>query len=118
MDMDHILGQTYLINESQESQRVFNSVGALTLVFSSDHRQDTRTRPIEKLNMYKKSRYVFTQSLAPLDGGESGSVTTVVNQIREKLPVDLAHWDENIVQLRTNYIVDTFLTAIEYKDLM
>lgn len=118
MDMDHILGQTYLLNESQESQRIFNSVGALTLVFSSDHRQDTRTRPIEKLNMYKKSRYVFTQSLAPLDGGESGSVTNVINKIRTELPVDLANWDEEIVQLRTKYIVDTFLKAIDYKDLI
>jgi len=118
MDMDHILGQTYLENESQESQRIFNSVGALTLVFSSDHRQDTRTRPIEKLNMYKRSRYVFTQSLAPLDGGESGSVTTVINQIRTELPVDLAHWNEEIVQHRTKFIVDTFLKAITYKELM
>ena len=118
IDMDHILGQTYLENESQESQRIFNSVGALTLVFSSDHRQDTRTRPIEKLNMYKRSRYVFTQSLAPIDGGESGSVTTVINQIRTELPVSLADWDEQIVQLRTKFIVDTFLKAINYKDLM
>jgi len=118
IDMDHILGQTYLENESQESQRIFNSVGALTLVFSSDHRQDTRTRPIEKLNMYKRSRYVFTQSLAPIDGGESGSVTTVINQIRTELPVDLAHWNEEIVQRRTKFIVDTFLKAITYKELM
>jgi uncharacterized protein with ParB-like and HNH nuclease domain len=118
MDMDHILGQTYLGNESQESQRIFNSVGALTLVFSSDHRQDTRTRPIEKLNMYKRSRYVFTQSLAPIDGGESGSVRTVINQIRTELPVDLANWNEEIVQDRTKFIVDTFLKAITYKELM
>lgn len=118
MDMDHILGQTYLLNESQESQRIFNTVGALTLVFSSDHRQDTRTRPVEKTGMYKNSRYVFTQSLAPLDGGESGSVTAVINQIRKVLPVDLASWDEQMVELRTNYIIDTFLKSIEYKDLI
>lgn len=118
MDMDHILGQTYLSNESLESQRIFNSVGALTLVFSSDHRQATRTRPIEKLDMYKKSRYVFTQSLAPLDGGEFGSVTNVVNQIRNELPVDLAHWNEEIVEHRTNFIIDTFLKAIAYRELI
>jgi len=118
IDMDHILGQTYLQNKSQESHRIFNSVGALTLVFSSDHRQDTRTRPIEKLNLYKNSRYVFTQSLAPLDGSESGSVTTVLNQIRTELPVNLTEWDEEIVQRRTDFIVKTFLSAIKYQDLI
>jgi hypothetical protein len=30
----------------------------------------------------------------------------------------LADWDEQIVQLRTKFIVDTFLKAINYKDLM
>ena len=118
IDMDHILGQTYLQNKSQESHRIFNSVGALTLVFSSEHRQDTRTRPIEKLNLYKNSRYVFTQSLAPLDGGESRSVTAVLNQIRTELPVNLSEWDEHIVQRRTEFIIKTFLSAIKYQDLI
>jgi hypothetical protein len=68
--------------------------------------------------MYKRSRYVFTQSLAPIDGGESGSVRTVINQIRTELPVDLANWNEEIVQDRTKFIVDTFLKAITYKELM
>ena len=117
MDMDHVLGQTYLVNESEENQRVFNSVGALTLVFSSDHREDTRTRPIEKVNMYKKSRYIFTQSLAPLTGSESARVSEVITEIQTVVPVNLSTWDTTIVHKRTAYIVDKFLESLGVEDM-
>ena len=117
MDMDHILGQTYLTNESEENQRIFNSVGALTLVFSSDHREDTRTRPIEKVNMYKKSRYIFTQSLAPLIGNESERVSAAIVKIQEVVPVSLSNWDAQIVNRRTSYIIDKFLHSIGVEDM-
>ena len=117
MDMDHILGQTYLTNESEENQRIFNSVGALTLVFSSDHREDTRTRPIEKVNMYKKSRYIFTQSLAPLIGNESERVSAAIVKIQEVVPVSLSNWDAQIVNQRTSYIIDKFLHSIGVEDM-
>jgi len=117
MDMDHILGQTYLVSESEENQRIFNSIGALTLVFSSDHREDTKTRPIQKVNMYKKSRYVLTQSLAPLAGNESGRIREVIERIQTSAPVDLSDWNTNSVNLRTNFIIETFLDSLIIEDL-
>ena len=117
MDMDHILGQAYLINESEENHRIFNSVGALTLVFSSDHREDTRTRPIEKVNMYKKSRYIFTQSLAPLSGSESERVSALIKNIQIEVPVALSKWDTEIVNKRTSFIIDKFLDSVGIEDM-
>ena len=117
IDMDHILGQTYLTTESEENQRVFNSIGALTLVFSSDHREDTRTKPSEKVNMYKKSRYIFTQSLAPLLGNESDRIRTVIEDIQRQVPVNLNKWDTATVARRTAYIVSTFLSSLNVTDL-
>jgi hypothetical protein len=117
MDMDHILGQTYLTNESEENQRIFNSIGALTLVFSSDHREDTKTKPHEKVNMYKKSRYIFTQSLAPLSGSESERVRNVIENIQVQVPINLNKWDTATVTKRTSYIVGTFLTSLGAEDL-
>ena len=117
MDMDHILGQTYLTNESEENQRIFNSIGALTLVFSSDHREDTRTRPNEKVDMYKKSRYIFTQALAPLLGNESERVSSVIKNIQNQVPINLNKWDANTVNKRTSYILSTFLNSLGVEDL-
>lgn len=116
MDMDHILGQTFLINESEEDQRIFNSVGALTLVFSSDHREATRTRPIQKVNMYKKSRYIFTQSLAPIDGSESDRIRIGLSNIQNHVPVNLENWDTDTVNKRTLFIVKTFLESLGIED--
>ena len=67
--------------------------------------------------MYKKSRYIFTQSLAPLIGNESERVSAAIVKIQEVVPVSLSNWDAQIVNQRTSYIIDKFLHSIGVEDM-
>ena len=117
LDMDHVLGQTFLTELPEQERLAFNEIGALTLVFSSDHREDTRTRPQSKLNMYKKSRYVFTQSLAPIDGRESARIKEVIQSIHTEVPSNLPEWNLSTVEKRTQFIIRVFLDSIKVEEL-
>lgn len=81
IDMDHIYGQKYFEDADEITARIFNSIGALTPVFSSDHREETKLLPHEKANMYRKSRYLLTHSLVEIDGKESPRIKKALEDI-------------------------------------
>jgi hypothetical protein len=118
IDMDHILGQQYLDEFSETEKSIFNSIGALTLVFSSDHREQTLLSPSQKVSMYSESRYVFTKSLAPLSDSWAPRVQRVTSEIHQTLPPSLENWTPIFVKDRTNYIVNKFVEALELDQLM
>ena len=118
IDLDHVYGQKYFAAASAEAREIFNSIGALTMVFSSDHREDTHAKPREKEAMYSRSRYVLTKSLAEIRSDEAERVRTVINQIQSELPVSLDDWTTAFVTKRSSFIAESFCESIELNALM
>ena len=112
IDMDHVFGQTYFNEENEETRIKFNSIGALTLVFSSDHREQTKLLPIEKESMYIKSRYMLTKSLANIDKHEPPRVRKELELIQDSIPVSLSNWTTDFVDLRSQFIAQKFIESI------
>jgi hypothetical protein len=117
-DMDHVLGQQYLVSMSNEEKSIFNRIGALTPLFSSAHREDTHLKPAEKVGIYEQSPFVLTKSLSAIPSNASQRLRKVLEETRAKAPVDLASWSTESVALRTSLIIRTFLDAIEVKEFM
>jgi hypothetical protein len=117
IDMDHVYGQTYFEDASLEEQVIFNSIGALTLVFSSDHRENTMLKPAGKAPMYSQSRYVLTRSLTQLGETELPRIKEVVEGIQTELPVSLDTWTTDFVSKRSKFIAKTFIEALNLREL-
>ena len=116
-DMDHILGQMYFEDASIEEKTVLNSIGALTLVFSSDHREQTLLRPNEKSSMYLESRYIFTKSLCKVSENWAPRLKQQVELIQNHVKPSLEHWNIETVERRTTYIAKTFIEALSLDEL-
>lgn len=117
-DMDHVLGQQYLVAKSDDEKSIFNSIGALTPLFSSAHREDTHLKPAQKIGLYQESPFVLTKSLAAIPTKGSERLRNVLKNIRTAAPVDLNNWDTESVSKRTKLIIDTFLNAINVSDFL
>lgn len=117
-DMDHVLGQKYLGGLTENQKIIFNSIGALTPLFSSTHRADTNLKPAEKSVMYEQSPFIITKSLSPVLDSSSGRIRRVLTELRDLAPVDLMDWNETSVESRTNLIIKTFLDEIIVKDFL
>jgi hypothetical protein len=117
IDMDHVYGQTYFEDASHEEQSVFNSIGALTLVFSSDHRENTMLKPAGKAPMYSQSRYVLTRSLTQIGEAELPRIKEVIQGIQSELPVSLENWTTEFVSKRSKFIAKTFIEASNLREL-
>jgi len=118
IDMDHVYGQTFFQEVSEENRLIFNSVGALTLVFSSDHREQTKLLPGEKQSMYIKSRYILTKSLAAIDQHEPPKVRKLLERMQEDIPVSLETWSAEFVNIRSHFIAEKFIEAIGLKEFI
>ncbi len=117
-DMDHVLGQQYLNTMSADQKKIFHSIGALTPLFSSAHLEDVHLKPHEKVNLYGQSPFVLTKSLIPVPSNATPRLRTVLENLREMAPVDLAVWNEEAVAKRTALIISGFLSAISVKDFL
>lgn len=117
-DMDHVLGQQYLVDKTDEEKLIFNSIGALTPLFSSAHREDTHLKPDQKSGLYQESPFVLTKSLAAIPTTASTRLRNVLEQVREVAPVDLNNWTKESVSTRTKLIIATFLDALEVDDFL
>jgi len=117
-DMDHVLGQQYLADKTDDEKLIFNSIGALTPLFSSAHREDTHLKPAQKSGLYQQSPFVLTKSLAAIPTTASARLRNVLEQVREAAPVDLNNWDKESVSTRAKLIIETFLEAIKVDDFL
>ena len=117
-DMDHILGQRYLIDKSPEEQTLFHSIGALTPLFSSAHREQVNLTPSGKAALYEQSPFVLTKSLVTVPPNASPRLKTVLLSLRNSAPVNLDEWTTESVALRTSLIIDKFLEAIKVEDFL
>jgi hypothetical protein len=117
VDLDHVLGQKYFKDVSPEDRTVFNSIGALTPLFSSDHREQTQLLPHEKAAMYRNSRYVLTQSLAVV-GEAPPRVRRVIADIQSSVPASLDNWTTDSVKKRGHFISNTFVEVLGVAELM
>jgi hypothetical protein len=117
IDMDHVYGQTYFEDAPIEEQNIFNSIGALTLVFSSDHRENTMLKPAGKAPMYSQSRYVLTRSLTKIGDTELPRIKEVLEGIQAELPVSLEKWTTDFVSKRSKFIAKTFVEALKLREL-
>jgi hypothetical protein len=117
-DMDHVLGQQYLHEKTDEEKGIFNSIGALTPLFSSAHREDTHLKPAQKSGLYQESPFVLTKSLSSIPATASPRLRRVLEEIRATAPVELQNWDRESVLIRTEFIIKKFLDAIEVDDFL
>ena len=117
-DMDHVLGQQYLTTKSPDQKRIFHSIGALTPLFSSAHREDVHLKPHEKVDLYGLSPFVLTKSLMPVPSNATPRLRLVLEDLRKTAPVDLAAWNEDAVAKRSALIISGFLSAISIEDFL
>ena len=118
IDLDHVYGQQFFAGQSAENKVVFNSIGSLTPVFSSDHREQTQLSPREKDSMYSQSRYMLTKSLAEARDDEAPRVKEALREIQSFLPVSLDSWTAGFVNTRSNFIATKFVEALGVDELM
>lgn len=118
IDLDHVYGQKFFKDESAELKEIYNKIGAITLVFSADHREQTHLTPREKESMYSQSRYVFTKSLAEIRDDEAPRVKRLLEGIQGVLPVSLDDWTPEFVQSRTRFIADKFSEVLGVEEMM
>jgi len=111
-------GQQYLADKTDDEKLIFNSIGALTPLFSSAHREDTHLKPAQKSGLYQQSPFVLTKSLAAIPTTASARLRNVLEQVREAAPVDLNNWDKESVSTRAKLIIETFLEAIEVDNFL
>jgi hypothetical protein len=117
IDLDHVYGQKFFEHATSDEKLVYNSIGSLTPVFSSDHREQTHLSPIEKVNMYRDSRYVLTKSLAPFND-VSPRLKIALEEIQAELPISLSNWTTDFVRARSSFIAARFIDALQFEELV
>lgn len=117
IDLDHVYGQQYFVDAPIEKKVIFNSIGSLSPVFSSDHREQTHLTPRQKEPMYRMSRYILTKSLAEIGADEPPRVREVLTAIQTELPVSLDDWSTGFVKKRTTWIAEKFVEALGVEEL-
>jgi hypothetical protein len=117
IDLDHVYGQQFFRVAPVEEKVIFNSIGSLTPVFSSDHREQTSLTPREKETMYRMSRYMLTKSLAEIGEDEPPRVRQSLEAIQVDLPVSLDAWKSDFVNLRSNWIARKFVESLGVEEL-
>ena len=117
-DMDHVLGQQYLVEMNAEEQLSFNTLGALTPLYSSAHREQVNLKPDSKFGLYEQSPFVLTKSLVAIPNTASPRLKVELEALRKVAPVDLADWTVKSVALRTTLIISTFIDAIIVDDFL
>ena len=119
MDLEHIFERQDFVNFDPMTKNIFNGIGNLTPIFSSDHsRRDPLAHlPVDKENMYKESTYIMTNALGKLTGNEQPHNAQTIQEIHSKSPYSLVNWNLETVKERSNFIIDNFLeNIIEYQD--
>jgi hypothetical protein len=111
-DLDHILGQQYFRDYEGNDKILFHSIGALTPLYSTSHRQETHALPAEKSGLYETGQFVLTKSLVSVPTNVTSRLKKTLERIREAAPVDLANWNTESIKTRTTFIIDTFLSAL------
>jgi uncharacterized protein with ParB-like and HNH nuclease domain len=117
-DMDHVLGQQYLVEMKPEEQLSFNSLGALTPLYSSAHREQVHLKPDAKFGLYEQSPFVLTKSLVAIPNTASPRLKSELEALRKAAPVDLSDWTVGSVAMRTTLIISTFIDAINVDDFL
>ncbi len=117
-DLDHILGQQYFRNFTADEKLVFHSIGALTPLYSSSHRQETHLSPVEKSGQYETCQFVLTKSLVSVPANVTPRMKKTLERIRTKAPIDLANWNLDSVNTRTKLIIDEFFSAVVIDDFL
>jgi hypothetical protein len=116
-DLDHVYGQQFFRAAPAEDKLIFNSIGSLTPVFSSDHREQTSLSPREKESMYRMSRYILTKSLAEIGEDEPPRVRQSLEAIQAELPVSLDAWTSDFVKVRSTWIARKFVESLGVEEL-
>lgn len=115
-DLDHILGQQYLHEYEPHERMLFHSIGALTPLYSSTHRQETQLRPAGKLGNYENCQFALTKSLVSVPTSVPPRMKKTLEKIRELAPIDLRNWTIESVDYRTKFIINRFLSALKIQD--
>jgi hypothetical protein len=119
MDLEHIFERQDFIDFDLFTKNIYNGIGNLTPIFSSDHsrRDPSAHLPVDKENMYKESTYILTNSLGKLSGTEQPHNAQTIKEIQTHSPYALNDWNTKSVTHRSNFIVTHFLeNIIGYQD--
>ena len=96
-----------------QSSDLTDSIGNLVLAHPNDNRSVGNDEPIDKLEIYRTSNLLLTQSLCSQEQlAINGLARQVVHQIHEIAPPYLHNWDDEAILRRTELYLHHFLSDL------
>ena len=113
-EIDLILNSNLIestVGKSQSEYREYFGIGNVALV-NGPLKHYSNKPPQSKEDLYGNDKSVLTRSLSTAPGPGEEPLNTIAKQIREENASNLYEWDLDRIRLRTQFIIDRFVSLI------